>query len=131
MRSIQMKEQRLYSEKTVDYNLNSSQARALIYVEAHPGVNQKDVAEHFRLRGASISTLIKKLVDHGYVEKKPSRGSQDRSNKLYVTASGSELVTSLKTTFADVEDRLLNHLTPEEVDTLIQLLSKIDQQFSE
>lgn len=126
MRSIQVKEQRLYNEKTVNYQLSPSQARALIYIEAHPSANQKDVADYFSLRGASTSTLIKKLEARGYIEKKPSRGSQDRSNKLFLTAAGSELATSLKTAFADVENRLVSNLTHEEADTLIRLLSKMD-----
>lgn len=131
MRSIQIKEQRLYTERTVDYNLSPSQARTLIYIEAHPSANQKDVADHFNLRGASTSTLIKKLEDRGYIEKKPSRGTQDRSNRLYLTVAGLELATSLKRVFADVENRLVSILTHTEADTLIQLLSKIDKKLIE
>lgn len=131
MRSIQIKEQRLYTKKTVDYQLSSSQARALIYIEAHPGANQKDVADYFSLRGASTSTLIKKLEERGYVEKTPSRGSQDRSNRLSLTASGAEIAASLQTAFADVENQLVNKLTPEEANTLIRLLSKIDKNLVE
>lgn len=127
MRSIQIKEQRIYHEKTVDYQLSPSQARTLIYIEAHPGVNQKDVADQFHIRGASTSTLIKKLVAKGYVEKKPSRGSQDRSNRLFLTATGAKLATRFQKTFTDVENQLITNLTSAEADTLIQLLSKIDQ----
>lgn len=129
MRSIQIKEQRLYTEKTSNYKLSPSQARALIYIESHPSANQKDVADYFSLRGASTSTLIKKLEDRGYVEKKPSRGSQDRSNKLYLTAAGSKISTNLRNTFVDIENRLVDKLTDEEAATLINLLSKIDENF--
>lgn len=131
MRSIEINEQRLYLEKTSSYNLSPSQARALMYIEDHAGSNQKEIADYFHLRGASTSTLIKKLEDRGYVEKRPSRGSQDRSNKLYLTAEGKKLSTSLNGTFNDVENLLVKNLTDEEADTLIQLLSKINQGFGE
>ncbi|KJW12600.1 MarR family winged helix-turn-helix transcriptional regulator [Levilactobacillus spicheri] len=131
MRSIQMKEQHLYYEQTADYQLSPSQGRALIYIDKHPGVNQKELAERFRLRGASVSTLIKKLVALDYVEKRPSRGSQDRSNRLYLTAAGTALVAQLQTIFTGVENRLVAHVTPEEVATLIRILSKIDQKLIE
>ncbi|RRK10709.1 MarR family transcriptional regulator [Lactiplantibacillus garii] len=127
LRSLQVKEQRLYNEKTSNYDLSPSQARALIYIESHPGTNQKAVADYFGLRGASTSTLIKKLADAGYLEKKPSRGSQDRSNKLFLTAAGLELVVGLKAAFTSVEERLVASLTTQETATLIQLLTKVDR----
>lgn len=131
MRSIQLKEQRLYYDQTADYQLSPSQGRALIYIDKHPGVNQKELADQFRLRGASISTLIKKLVAMDYVEKRPSRGSQDRSNRLYLTAAGTDLVAQLQTIFTGVEHRLVAHVTPEETATLIRLLTKIDERLLE
>lgn len=131
MRSIGINEQRLYSEKTSRYKLSSSQARALIYIEDNLGSNQKQIADYFHLRGASTSTLIKKLEDKGYVEKRPSRGSQDRSNKLYLTAEGKILADSLRSTFDEVENLLVDNLTDEETDTLMDLLSKVNKKFVE
>jgi len=131
MRSIEINEQRLYSEKTSRYKLSSSQARALIYIGDHLGSNQKQIADYFHLRGASTSTLIKKLEEKGYIEKRPSRGSQDRSNRLYLTAEGESLTNGLQSTFDEVENVLVENLTDEETDTLIELLSKINKKFVE
>lgn len=129
MRNIQISEQRLYSDKTKKYDLTTSQARALGYIEKHPGANQKEIADHFNLRGSSTSTIIKKLVECGYIEKQPNKGSQDRSNNLYLTATGANLAIDLRNTFADVENLITENLTPEETTDLILLLSKVNKRF--
>ncbi|MBS9338193.1 winged helix-turn-helix transcriptional regulator [Fructobacillus sp. M2-14] len=131
MRNIQINEQRLYSESTKEYPLSTSQARTLGYIENNPGVNQKDLSDHFNIRGASTSVIIKKLVEGGYVKKEASRGSQDRSNKLYITDEGLTLSHELRGLLSNIEDTILDGLTEEEIDALIRLLTKINQKFVE
>lgn len=129
MRNIQINEQRLYQDKTARYNLTSSQARMLGYIEKHPGVNQKDISEYFNIRGASTSAIIKKLEKRGYIEKHPNRGSQDRSNRIYLTATGASLSIDLRNTLAAIENAIIDNLTSEEAATLILLLSKVERKF--
>ncbi len=127
MRSIQIKEQHEFSELAGTYNVTHAQARTLGYIDKNAGTNQRQIADHFNLRGASVSSMIKNLESRGFLEKKASTGTQDRSNKIYLTDSGHDLVGKLNDLFYDVENKITQNLSNDEALKLVELLEKIEK----
>ncbi|MBF7102830.1 MarR family transcriptional regulator [Pediococcus pentosaceus] len=104
MRKIQIKEHQLASEVSGQYDLTETQAKTLGFIEKFPGTNQKNIADSFSLSNASTSAIIKKLVTRGFIEKKPNVGSQDRSNRLYLTAAGVNISIDIRKELSKIEN---------------------------
>lgn len=126
MRTIMINEQRSFEKMTVNFNVSASQARTMGYLQKNPGVNQKQIAEHFHHRGASTSGLLKNLEKLGYIEKHVSKGTQDRSKKIYLTSLGEEVTNQLTSLFQKAEKQITADLNDTDVDQLITLLNKIN-----
>ncbi|MGE9134283.1 hypothetical protein, partial [Lacticaseibacillus paracasei] len=74
---------------------------------------------------------IKKLVTRGFIEKKPNVGSQDRSNRLYLTAAGVNISIDIRKELSKIENIIAQNLTEQEAANLIILLTKVKKSFSE
>lgn len=129
MRDIQVREHYLSGKLTRQYNLTESQAKTLGFIEEFPGTNQKRIAEHFGLSNASTSAIISKLESRDYVEKKPNVGSQDRSNRLYLTANGANISIDIRSELSKIENITTENLTDEESANLIVLLTKVKKSY--
>ena len=61
--------------------------RALHLIEATPGINQKDIARILSITRASVSVLIRKMVDLGLVDARPDKHDR-RAAALHLTEAG-------------------------------------------
>jgi DNA-binding MarR family transcriptional regulator len=64
-----------------------NQVRALHLIEATPGINQKDIARILSITRASVSVLIRKMVDLGLVDARPDKHDR-RAAALHLTEAG-------------------------------------------
>ena len=94
----------------------------LVVIEANPGLKQQRLAEAAHLDRSTVVAVIDKLESRGLVER---RAADRRSNGLYLTAQGAELLRSLKRKVQQHERRVLQRLTPQERDELSRLLDLI------
>lgn len=126
--SIAIKVKRKADEQTSHLGLNAQQAKMIGYIHEHQekGLIQKEVAEHFDRRGATITSMLQGLEKHGYIERK-IQSDNERQKKLYVLPKGEELIEQFYTTFSQVEEELTQALTPQERETLLSLLIKVNQ----
>lgn len=124
MRSIMLYEQHFFEDQVAAFNITRSQAQTLGYLEEHPGVNQRQIADHFSHREASVSGVLRNLEKAGYIEKHVSTGTQDRSKKIYLTRSGQDLSQQLRTSFNTTNDQSIGGLSDSEIDVLLDLLTK-------
>ncbi|KRM72099.1 MarR family winged helix-turn-helix transcriptional regulator [Lacticaseibacillus brantae] len=108
-----------------EFNVTRSQAQTLGYLEENPGANQRQIAEHFSHREASVSTLLRNLEKAGYIEKHVSSGTQDRSKKVYLTSNGQHVAQQLRQRFNTTNHQSIGGLSEREIDELITLLTKI------
>jgi|GEM_PF-2636337 len=125
MRSIMLSQQRYFESRVAQFNVTRSQAQTLGFIQEHPGVNQRQIADHFSHKEASVSGLLRNLEKTGYIEKQINVGSQDRSKKIYLTATGQLLAQTLRAAFEATNGQIIEGLDEKEVDTLIALLTKI------
>ncbi|MNI94910.1 Transcriptional regulator HosA [compost metagenome] len=87
---------------------------------------QKNLAEAFNRRDATITSMLKGLEKNGYIERKiPS--DNERQKNLYVLPKGEQVIQDVAQMFAKVEHEIVASLTEEEQATLMQLLTKVNQ----
>lgn len=124
LREILIDEQRYFTEHVKQANLTSQQARTIGYIDKHPGAIQRDVADAFKRRGASISNMLKNLERDGYIERKRSP-TNDRTKVLYITEKGKQVITEVDDIFKTIEKKLVENMDDLEVSKLLTLLKKI------
>ena len=96
-------------------------AGILFLIDANPGVTQSRLAQAV---GLDRSTLVGVLHDlEGLVERR--RGTDRRTNGLWLTRAGRALVESLKRRIRVHERRVASGLTPAERSQLLELLEKL------
>jgi MarR family transcriptional regulator, repressor for mepA len=104
--------------------LSFEQGFVLGYLEKDPGSIQRDIAKMTRTSAASVSSLLQGLERRGLIERR-TEGGDERSKRVYPTASGSALIAGFEAAMSEANDSILEPLTETERTTLFELLSKI------
>ena len=111
-----------------DYNITRSQMGILIYIQVaeckNIEANQVDIEKEFNLKNPTVTGLINRLEEKGYIKR--VRSDKDkRYNKLELTESGREILNKGKRKAEENEEKLLKILTQDEVNELKRILTKI------
>lgn len=125
---IGMKLKKRADQSIKELGLNAQQGKMIDYIFNHQekGLIQKDLADHFHVRGASITNMLQGLERKGYIERKiPAHN--ERQKNIYVLPKGVELIEAFEQSFQRVEDVILQSLSDDERQTLKELLTKINQ----
>lgn len=125
---ISIKLKREADKRIGELGLNSQQGRVIGYIYDHQdeGIIQRDLADVFHKRGATITSMLKGLEKNEYIERRiPS--DNERQKNLYVLPKGEKLINDFNEVFSDLENKITSCLTEEELKTLEKLLSKINQ----
>lgn len=126
--TIGIKIKRKADDQVNELGLNAQQGRIIGYIYEHQdnGLIQKNLAEAFNRRDATITSMLKGLEKNGYIERKiPS--NNERQKNLYVLPKGEQVIQDVAQMFAKVEHEIVASLTEEEQATLMQLLTKVNQ----
>lgn len=111
-----------------DYNITRSQMGILIYIQVaeckNIEANQVDIEKEFNLKNPTVTGLINRLEEKGYIKR--VRSDKDkRYNKLELTESGREILNKGKRKAQENEEKLLKILTKDEIKELKRILTKI------
>jgi DNA-binding MarR family transcriptional regulator len=98
-------------------------AGILLLVEANPGVAQGRLAQAVRLDRSTMVGVVDTLEERSLIERR--RGTDRRSNGLWLTTPGRALVTRLKRRIEAHERRVAAHLGAAERAELLRLLEKL------
>ncbi|KQY91185.1 MarR family transcriptional regulator [Paenibacillus sp. Root52] len=126
--TIGIKIKRKADDQVNELGLNAQQGRIIGYIYEHQdnGLIQKNLAEAFNRRDATITSMLKGLEKNGYIERKiPS--DNERQKNLYVLPKGEQVIQDVAQMFAKVEHEIVASLNEEEQATLMQLLTKVNQ----
>ncbi|MGN6030963.1 MAG: MarR family winged helix-turn-helix transcriptional regulator [Thermomicrobiales bacterium] len=110
-----------------DWNLSVSRFDVLNHAGAQEGRPQQDLARSLLVTKGNITQLLDAMEQDGLVERRKC----GRTNLVYLTDEGRALRTR---SLADHERRIVDEfsvLTPEETDTLLALLRKLDRALPE
>jgi DNA-binding MarR family transcriptional regulator len=107
---------------TVD-RLSPGRVGILLLIEANPGVTQSLLARAVSLDRSTMVGVLDVLEGRGLLERR--RGEDRRTNGLWLTATGEDLVGKLKRRIQRHERRVAARLTAAEREQLIGLLEKL------
>ncbi len=97
----------------------------LLLIEANPGVPQGRLAEAVKLDRSTMVGVVDSLEERGLIERR--RGTDRRTNGLWLTRAGRVLATRLRRRIARHEHRVAARLSSAERTQLLTLLEKLGQ----
>lgn len=109
-------------------NMTRSQMGTLIYLHKCKNknieVNQVDIEKEFKLKNPTVTGILNRLEDKGYIMR-VSSNKDKRYKKIELTSSGVEIVENGKSKAEKLEDELVSNLSQSEKEKLRELLIKM------
>lgn len=96
----------------------------LIHASAQDEIYVKDLEKYMKIRKSTASELVSRLEKNGYVKTEKSQ-KDGRLKRLIVTEEGHEAHDRILQYLQEIDDRLVEGLSKEEVDTLVNLLNRL------
>jgi DNA-binding MarR family transcriptional regulator len=103
--------------------LSPGRVGILLLLEANPGVTQSRLAQAVSLERSTMVGVVDVLESRGLLERR--RGADRRTNGLWLTDPGRDLVTRLKRRIQLHERRVAARLSAQERAQLLALLEKL------
>ena len=117
---------RQFTETFTDLDLTQKQVSVLWLVDDHPDISQTDLAQRMRMDRATTMAIVNRLEAKEYLlrGKSPSDG---RKQTLNLTAKGRTALVVAKDAIMAHERWLKSRFSDKEVETLIELLTRIHE----
>lgn len=96
----------------------------LMLVKCNPAVTQKQLAQTLGVSAPSITILLDRLVDKGWIERVRSDADR-RVQHIHLTTQGAQLAQQSHELSLSCEREMLRHLTDGERIMLLELLDKV------
>lgn len=103
--------------------LSPGRVGLLIFIDANPGVTQSRLAEAAERDRSTMVGVLDLLEARGLIERR--RGADRRTNGLWLTRAGRQLLARALRAIARHERRIATQLSPAERRELLRLLGKI------
>lgn len=128
MRIISIKLKLKADNEIKSLGINSQQGRMIRYIYEHQndGLIQKDIAEAFNRKSATITSMLQGLEKKGYIERRIPKDNERQKN-IYLLEQGEKLISDIGIAFSKIENETLSVLTKEEAETFNKLLVKINK----
>lgn len=125
---IGLKLKKKADESIKELGLNAQQGKIIgyIYENQETELIQRDLADRFHLRGASITGMLQGLEQRGFIERKIPVNNARQKN-IYVLPKAVELIEDFNESFQKVEDDIVQVLSEDEKQILKELLIKINE----
>jgi len=104
-------------------DLSPGRAGLLLLIEANPGVTQSRLAQAMALDRSTMVGVLDALEGRGWLERR--KGSDRRTNGLWLTRAGRTLLARIKRRIAAHEARVTARLSSSERARLLTLLAKL------
>jgi MarR family transcriptional regulator, transcriptional regulator for hemolysin len=88
------------------------------------GLSQVDLADVLELQPISLVRLLDRLVEHGLLERRHDPKDR-RANRLFLTASGKQLVDDLDSLRDAIAGDVMKNLSPDAIETTLTSLREI------
>lgn len=114
------------SDKSLsEFGLTSQQGHTIGYISSNEGIIQKDLADFFNKRDATMTSMLQGLEKKGFIERRIPENNE-REKRVYLMPKGKELIESFDKKFQEIENDVTKSLTDDEIQTLLRLLTKIN-----
>jgi DNA-binding MarR family transcriptional regulator len=98
----------------------------LFRLRQQEGLSQVDLADVLELQPISLVRLLDRLVEHGLLERRHDPRDR-RANRLFLTASGRQLVDDLDSLRDAIATDVLHGLSDESIETSLKVLHDIKE----
>lgn len=115
-----------FNHSLKQWDLTSSQFSVIMYLlhNQDQEINQKMIETAFLLKGPTVTGIVKRLVEKGFIRRRPD--AQDRRiNYLELTEKGLALETIVCAEITRLEAATLRGISDDHLDLLEALLSQI------
>ena len=116
----------LMNERMQDLDVSRPQLELLVEVAFEGGINQQTCAERMNVTKGNIAQHIAHLEKDGLIQ----RQKDGRTNHLYLTESGEDLVASIMPIHDQRVKEIMSVLSPEELRQFQSILRKFDRSFT-
>ncbi|MBD8837023.1 MULTISPECIES: MarR family winged helix-turn-helix transcriptional regulator [Paenibacillus] len=125
---IGLKLKKRADESIKELGLSSQQGKVIDYIYENQDnhIIQKDLADRFHLRGASVTSMLQGLEQKGFIERKIPTNNERQKN-IYVLPKAVDLIEDFNNSFQKVEDEIVQALNDEEKQILKKLLIRINE----
>jgi MarR family transcriptional regulator, transcriptional regulator for hemolysin len=96
----------------------------LFRLRQQEGLSQVDLADVLELQPISLVRLLDRLVEHGLLERRHDPKDR-RANRLFLTASGKQLVDDLDSLRDGIASDVMKNLSAEAIETSLTSLREI------
>ncbi len=105
------------------YNLYSSQWSVLYCVEKQKEMTLTQIWKYLNVEAPTITRTVNRLADLGWLEVTPGKDRREKMVKL--TTQALIDFPMIQKSMSVFEDDVVSNLTPQEQDTLLELLQKL------
>ena len=106
--------------------LYRGQPKVLRFLGEHDGCRQKDIAEHFYLKAASVSGTLGTLEQQGLIERKMNPRSR-RETLVSLTEAGKETLAEVRKLYAAIDREWFGDFCGGDLEQLLTLLERLEE----
>jgi DNA-binding MarR family transcriptional regulator len=118
---------RLYADKqAARYGITRAQWAVLAKVERCEGLKQTELAELLEMQPITLTRLIDKLCDNGWIERRADQTDR-RVNRLYLRKAARPLLGKLSGLRSEITATALDGINPSDAHRLLALLESIKE----
>jgi len=115
-------------KKFAALGLTEGQPKILYILLTKDGVVQKDLAEICGIRQSTLTVLLSKLEEQGYIYKEICYVSgRKRAYEIYLTAQGREMAENLNEVVEDLESKSFAGFSEKEKVALLEMLARVEE----
>lgn len=114
----------MLNEAVAEYGLTASQGRILGFIANQSEAPcAKDLEDFFRLSHPSISGVLKRLEQKGFIKFQPD-ADDHRCRRIYMQPKGQECHENIRRQIDVIENRIVEGFSPEEAELFYQFLNR-------
>lgn len=113
-----------------EVDLSIAQLRILSVLWRRDGIRMIDLAKSLGIKKTTLSTMLPKLIEDGYVEQRVNPQDK-RANLVYLTSKAQEIREKHREYGETWHDKLLDNISQEEITATVNTLSKLHSRISE
>lgn len=118
-----------YDQLMKPLGVTRAQWWVLAHLSRHDGMMQTELADALEVGKASLGSLIERLADAGFVERREAPGDR-RAKRVHLAKPGHLLVQQMAQAEISLNDRILGALSVADRGTMIRTLSVIKRALS-
>ncbi|MGE5582392.1 MAG: MarR family winged helix-turn-helix transcriptional regulator [Bacillota bacterium] len=120
---------RYYNQRLSGYDLTVPKALLLLEISPGGGENPKSLAAKLDLESSSMTGLLDRLERKGLIERRRDPGDR-RGVKIFLTPSGVAARETIKSLVEEIDRKVQEALSPEDIKTYRRINAIISKQLS-